>query len=119
MNSMFAGLNRSRFTWVRSTATAAIGVGLGIALWTATVSTSIAQGNSPARLVEANLPQGQTVASASKADLLAALCAAVKKNPNQAPQIARMVAAARPDMARDILRTVFQCLGNNDCKNLG
>lgn len=119
MNSMLAGLNRSRFSWVRSTAVTVIGVGLGIALWTATVPMSMAQGNSPTRLVEANLPKGQTIASASKADLLSALCAALKKNPNQAPQIVRMVAAARPDMARDILRTAFQCLGNNDCRLLG
>jgi hypothetical protein len=119
MNSMLAGLNRSPFTWVRSTATAVVGVGLGIALWTATIPTSMAQGNSPIRSVEANLPRGQTIAGANKADLLSALCAAVKKNPNQAPQIARMVAAARPEMARDILRTVFQCLGNKDCNLLG
>ncbi|MFL6527594.1 MAG: hypothetical protein ACJ8IQ_05800 [Chthoniobacterales bacterium] len=104
---------------MRSTATAVVGVGLGIALWTATIPMSMAQGTSPIRSVEASLPHGQTVATANKADLLSAVCAAVKKNPNQAPQIARVVAAARPDMARDILRTAFQCLGNKDCNLLG
>ena len=73
----------------------------------------------PARMVEANLPQGQTIATASKADLLSALCAAVKKNPKAAPQIARMVAASRPDLAKDIVRTVFRCLGDRDCNLLG
>ncbi len=73
----------------------------------------------PARMVEANLPQGQTIATASKADLLSALCAAVKKNPKAAPQIARKVAASPPDLAKDIVQTVFRCLGDRDCNLLG
>jgi len=101
---------------------AVLGLGMGVALWTATIPVALAQGNSPAAAVQGSLPQGKTIATASKADLLSALCAAVKKHPGQAPQIARIVAAARPDMARDILRTAFQCLGNGGnggCKNLG
>jgi hypothetical protein len=119
MKNMLVGSDHTHFRWVRSTAVAIIGLALGAALWTATIPMSMAQGTSPIRMVEANLPQGQTVASASKADLLSALCAAVKKNPNAAPQIARMVAAARPDLARDVLRTVFRCLGNDNCSLLG
>ncbi|HEY0369637.1 MAG TPA: hypothetical protein VGC85_08580 [Chthoniobacterales bacterium] len=120
MNNVHAGLNRSGQSWVRSTVVAIIGLALGIALWTATVPMTMAQGGGSAiRQIEANLPHGQTVANASKADLLAAICAAVKKNPPAAPQIARTAASARPDMARDILRTVFRCLGNDNCDLLG
>jgi hypothetical protein len=106
--------------WLRSTAVAIIGLGLGFALWTATVPMASAQGGgNVTKMVEENLPQGQNVGNASKADLLSAICAAVKKHRNAAPQIARAMAAARPDLAKDILRTVFRCLGNDDCRLLG
>jgi hypothetical protein len=121
MTKMLKGSNSRYFSarWLRSTAVAAVGVGLGVALWTATMPVAFAQGGNATKSVQDNLPRGQTVANASKADLLAAVCAAVKKNPNQAPQIARLLAEARPDLAKDILRTVFRCLGNDDCRLLG
>src|ERR671916_795990 len=122
MTKMLKGSNGRHFSarWLRSTAVAIVGVGLTVALWTATVPMAFAQGGGNAtRLVEDNLPRGQSVANASKADLLSAICAAVKKNRNQAPQIGRVMAEARPDLAKDILRTIFRCLGNDDCRLLG
>ncbi len=114
------GVNRSA-RLLRSTAVALTGLALVLALWSATVPMASAQGNNPARMIEANLPQGQTIAQASKADLLSAVCAAIKKNPRNAPQIARVAATARPEMAGDILRTAFRCAttGANDCALLG
>ncbi|MDQ6624181.1 MAG: hypothetical protein M3Y86_11955, partial [Verrucomicrobiota bacterium] len=53
------------------------------------------------------------------ADLLSAICSAVKKYPKSAPQIGRVAATARPEMAKDILRTIFRCLGSGDCNLLG
>jgi len=120
MTKMLKGSNGRHLSWLRSTAVAIVGLALGIALWTATAPVAFAQGGGNAtKLVQDNLPQGQTIANAPKADLLSAVCAAVKKSPNQAPQIARLVAQARPDLAKDILRTVFRCLGNYDCRLLG
>lgn len=120
MINMLKGSNGRHFSWLRSTTVAAVGIALGVALWTATSPMAFAQGGgNVTRMVEENLSRGQTVANASKADLLSAICAAVKKNPNQAPQIARAMTEARPDMAKDILRTIFRCLGNDDCRLLG
>ena len=81
MNDMTMSSNHTRTSWLRSTLVALVGLGLGVALWTATIPMTMAQGNSPVRQVESNLPSGQSVANASKADLLSAICAAVKKNP--------------------------------------
>jgi hypothetical protein len=122
MTKMLQGSQGRYFSarWLRSTAVAIVGLGLGVALWTATVPVASAQGGgNVSRMIEDNLPRGQTLANASKADLLSAICAALKKNAQQAPQIVRMAAAARPDLAKDILRTAFRCLGNNDCRLLG
>ena len=122
MTHMLKGSNGRHFgaRWFKSTAIALVGAALGVALWTATVPVAFAQGGgNVTRLVEEELPRGQTVANAGKADLLSAICAAVRKNRNQAPQIARLLAQARPDLAKDILRTVFRCLGTDDCRLLG
>ncbi|HEX8280434.1 MAG TPA: hypothetical protein VF551_03580, partial [Chthoniobacterales bacterium] len=111
MKQLLKGTNGMHFParLLRSTAVALTGVALGLALWTATAPMSQAQGNSPAAMIEQNLPQGQSMANASKSDLLSAVCAAIKKNRNAAPQVARVAATARPDLARDILRTAFRC----------
>jgi hypothetical protein len=104
---------------LRSTVVLLTGVALGFALWTATASTSVAQGASPARLIESNLPQGKTLASATKSQLLSAVCAAIRKNRGQAPQIVHVATAARPAWSGDILRTAFDCAGKDDCGLLG
>ncbi len=85
----------------------------------ATAPAARAQGNNPSALIEKSLPQGQTLANASKADLLSAICSAVQKNPKAAPQIVRVAVTARPELAKDILRTAFRCAGSSDCSLLG
>jgi len=70
-------------------------------------------------MVEENLPQGQTMANAKKPDLLSAVCAAIKKNRQNAPQIVRAAAEARREWAKDIERSAFRCVGTRDCALLG
>ncbi|MDQ6656372.1 MAG: hypothetical protein M3Y80_11225 [Verrucomicrobiota bacterium] len=104
---------------LRSTAVLFTGVALGFALWTATAPMSIAQGMSPTQMIEANLPQGRTLATATKPQLLAAVCAAIKKNRGDAPQIVRVAVAAHKPWTTDIVRTAFNCVGSRDCRLLG
>ena len=92
---------------------------LGTMFWVASTPRTHAQNMSPAAMLQAELPQGQTVAAAGKADFLAALCAAVQKHHGAAPQIVRFAAETHPDWKNDILRTAFRCLGNGDCRLLG
>lgn len=121
MKKMFTGKNGIHFSarFLRSTAVAITGLALGFALWTATAPMSMAQAMTPARMIESSLSQGKTMANASKSDLLGAVCAAVKKSPRSAPQIVRVATTARPELAKDILRTAFRCLGSTDCGLLG
>ena len=103
---------------LKTTAMLMIGLALGTAFWLASTPTANAQGNA-AQLVAAELPAGKTMANAGKADYLAAVCSAVKKNRGAAPQIVSSAAAARPNWKNDVVRTAFECLGTNDCGLLG
>ncbi|CAN5209676.1 hypothetical protein BH20VER2_BH20VER2_09580 [soil metagenome] len=96
-----------------------MGVALGLTLWTATAPDANAQRMNPTRMIEEHLPQGVTIANASKPDLLSAVCAAVRKYRNAAPQIVRVASEARPQWAGDIVRSAFECLGARDCALLG
>ncbi len=105
--------------FLRSTAVAVMGCALGLALWTATASVASAQGNSPKRMIQENLPQGKSLGNATKEEGLAAVCSAIKKNPSSAPQIVRFASNARREWAEEILRTAFRCAGDSDCRLLG
>lgn len=91
---------------------------LGAMFWVATIPAQ-AQSMSPVKMIESQLPQGKTIQTAEKADFLAAVCAAVQKFSSAAPQIAAAAAATHPEWKKDILRTIFRCLGTEDCRLLG
>ena len=94
-----------------------IGLALGTAFWVASTPVAKAQDMSPTAMIESQL-HGKTGATASKAEYLAAVCEAVKKFRNAAPQITRAAIDAHPGWKKDILRTVFRCLGSDDCRLL-
>ena len=99
-------------------------VALSAMFWMASTPVAKAESaaaQSPAELtamLQAEMPAGKTVQGASKADLLAALCAAVQKHHAAAPALASFAASLHPDLKKDILRTVFRCLGDKDCTAL-
>jgi hypothetical protein len=121
MKNMLKGSNGTHFSarLLRSTAVAITGVALGIALWTATAPISVAQDASPEQMIQQSLPQGRTMANASKPQFLAAVCSAVKNFRNAAPQIVRAASEARAAWRNDIIRTAVRCVGNRDCALLG
>ena len=92
-----------------------LSVTLGLAFWTATTPVAKARDMSPTEMIQAELPAGVTIASATKPQLLRAVCAAVRKHPAHAPQIARVAVNAHKPWTVDILRKVMQCLGHEDC----
>ena len=109
----------------RTLAVLLIGVGLSTALWVATMPVAEAQTDQVSlnfvRAIESELPQGQTMANASKPNLLRALCAAIKKDRRNAAQIVRSAVAARKQWSKDILRAAFNCVGTTpaNCDLLG
>ena len=121
MKNMLQAPNGTHFTArvLRSTAVLFTGVALGFTLWTATAPLSNAQDTSPTRMIEESLPQGRTMANASKPQFLAAVCSAVKKFRSAAPQITRSAIETKGPWRNDIIRTVVRCMGTRDCTALG
>lgn len=64
----------------------------------------------PAEMIQTKLPQSKNLATASKSEILSAICAAIAKSPNDAPEIVRTAAGARKDLAADITEQSIQCL---------
>lgn len=96
-----------------------IGLALGTAFWVASMPVAQAQDMSPTKMLQSELPAGKTMSTASKQDYLGAVCAAVKKFRDAAPQIVRVAVESHPKWDQDILRTAFRCLGPDDCDVLG
>jgi hypothetical protein len=96
-----------------------VGVALGSAFWMA--STPMAHGQiklTPVEMIQAKLPQGKTIATATDTQLLNAVCKAVKQWPKEAPLIVRTAAGARKSIRTDILCMAIRCLRENhqlDC----
>lgn len=120
MKNMLTELNGGQFAlrFVKATLVILIGFALATSLWMAGTPGAEAQSMTPQRMIEAELAEGQTVQNARKADLLSAVCAAVKKFRPSAPLIVRLAVEAHPDWKKDILRSAFSCLGTEDCRLL-
>jgi hypothetical protein len=100
---------------LRTVACILVGIGLLLAFLSVTTPAAKAREMSASDMVQAQLPRGQTMKSASKADLGKAVCAAMKKNKSQAAQIVRAVIEARKEIAAEIVGTAARCLGKRDC----
>ena len=88
-----------------------VGIALGSGFWIA--STPMAHGQAkltPVEMIQAKLPQGKTIATASDPQVMEAVCQAVKQSPKEAPLIVRTVAGARKNLRGDILCTTIRCL---------
>lgn len=92
---------------------------LPAAFWIAASPVAVSRDSSPAALIEAALPTRTTIEKASKADLLSAICVAVRKHRNSGAGIAMAAAAARGEFASDIVGTVLRCAGKVDCEKVG
>jgi len=92
---------------------------LPVGFWIATAHAALSRDSSPATLIEAALPARMTIEKASKADLLSAICVAVRKHRNSTAGIAMAAAGARGDFAGDIVGTALRCAGKIDCERVG
>lgn len=64
----------------------------------------------PAEMIQSQLPAGKTIVTATDAELLEAVCKAVKKWPKEAPLIVRTAYGARKTLRADILCMAIRCL---------
>jgi hypothetical protein len=87
-----------------------ITLALGLAFWTALAPVAKGQPMSATEMIESKLPHGKTLVTATKPELLSAICGAVKKWPDSAPQIAKAAIDAKRQSARDIVQTATRCM---------
>jgi hypothetical protein len=88
---------------------------LTIGFWLATAPAARARVTTPLDLIQAGLPPGKSITTATKPEVLAAVCAAVKEHRAIAPEIARTAISAHREYAGDIVATVLRCSPNVDC----
>ena len=74
---------------------------------------------SPAELIQQGLSGRQTLKSASKVDLLSALCRAVRQRRSEAPAITSAAVRARPALTAEIVSRLLSCSGKVDCEFVG
>jgi len=113
MKKLVALCTEKRFSAgvLKTTLVLFVGIALGSGFWIA--STPMAHGQAkltPVEMIQAKLPPGKTIATASYAQLLEAVCKAVKQSPKEAPLIMRTVAGARKNFQGDILCMTIRCL---------
>lgn len=73
----------------------------------------------PAKLIQKFLPSKKTIRSASKPEVLSAVCSAVRKNRKSGAPIASAAVTARSEFAGDIVAGVLRCAGKTDCDYVG
>ena len=97
-----------------------VGLALGFAFWTTTAPVAKAREMTPAEMIQSKLPSAKTLVTASKPEVLLAVCGAIREWKNDAPQIVRAAAEARKGFAGDIVATGIRCLGDHpDCELVG
>lgn len=92
---------------------------LSVGLWLAMAPVARARVTTPVDLIQAGLPPGKTLTTASKPEFLAAVCAAVKEHRTVAPEITRTAVSAHREYAGDIVSTVLRCSADGDCAFVG
>ena len=92
---------------------ALIALGLTGALWVATMPAALARLMTAKEMIEAGLPPGVVMKTASKPQFLTAVCAAVRDHRKAAPAITETAVKAHQEYAGDIVATVVRCAHGN------
>jgi hypothetical protein len=89
----------------------AIALVLGLGLWLAAAPVAKAARDMTAmEMLQSKLPRDKTLTSASKTEMLDAVCGAVAKWRAHSPQIVRTAVTARHEFAGDIVTIAVRCL---------
>ncbi len=85
----------------------------------ALASQAWARDPSPAELIGKYLPEKKTLKSASKSEMLSAVCSATRKNRKSGAALASAAVAGRSEFAGETVATVLRCAGTTDCDYVG
>src|ERR1043166_2540299 len=66
--------------------------------------------STPAEIIQSGLPPKMTLHSAPKRDFLLAVCSAVSRYRNSAPEIVHSAIETRPEFSSDVVTTAIGCL---------
>lgn len=83
--------------------------GLGSAFWFASIPLAQAKQITPAEMIQSKLPANKTMASATDAQVLEAVCAAIKQWPKDTGLIVRTAAGSRQSLKADVLCMAVRC----------
>jgi hypothetical protein len=89
---------------------------LAAACWLGPSPGALARELSPAEMIESGLSGKKPIKSADKAELLSAVCGAVRKNRSAAPAITSAAVTAQPELASEIVASVLRCSGKINCE---
>jgi len=95
-----------------------LALGLTTTLWVATIPVASARLMTPKEMIEAGLPPGIVMKTATKPQFLTAVCAAVKEHRKAAAAIAETAVTAHHEYSGDIVATVVRC-SNGNCELAG
>lgn len=93
---------------------------LALGFWVATLPAAhAARTMTPVEMIQEGLPPGRTLGTATKPEVLSAVCAAVKRHRPEAPAITEAAVAAHKNYAGDIVATVLRCSPSVNCAFVG
>lgn len=95
---------------LRGTFIFVLSVVLGAIFWIASLPVVQAAQMTPAEMIQSKLPPNKTIATATDAQLLGAVCKAVKQRPKEVGLIVRTAAGARKALKSDVLCMAIRCL---------
>jgi hypothetical protein len=113
MKKLVALCTEKRFSTgvLKTTLVLLLGIALGAGFWVASAPLAHSETKlTPVEMIQPKLPSGKTIATASDAELLEAVCKAVKQWPKDASLIIRTVAGARKSLQGDVLCMTIRCL---------
>lgn len=104
------------FTQTARTCAVFVILALGFGFWTAMTPIAKAREMTPTEMIESKLPEGKTLVTAAKPELLSAVCAAVKQWREAAARIVKTAVEAHQPWGKDIVATAIRCLpGQINC----
>jgi hypothetical protein len=122
MRNILRDRTRNQFVvgLVRSTIVVFVALGLGVAFWMVSAPVATAREITPTEMIQSKLPATKTLMTASKPEVLSAVCGAVRKWRKDAAQIVRTAAGARRELAPAIVAEAIRCLREHlDCTLVG
>jgi hypothetical protein len=93
-----------------------LGLALASTFWMTTAPSAVGAEMTSMQMIASQLPHGVTIQTASKAQFLEAVCAAVKHHRDAAPQIVKAATQTGKATPREVVSTSVHCLGTPDSK---